>query len=180
MKFPVICTLQKMCLRFLSVLIVLPALSFGAAVKADDGKKDDPAFLSVGAGYYDFNRRKEPGGELRIEYRSDKKFFVFKPFTAASITSTSQGFIGAGVLVDLYLGRRFVVTPSIAPHYYWGGNKKLDLGYALEFRSQLEVAYRFDNRARLGLALSHYSNLRISDINPGTETATVYFSLPLQ
>ena len=51
MKIPVTFILQKMCLRFLAVLIILPALSIGASVKADDGMKDDPAFLSVGAGY---------------------------------------------------------------------------------------------------------------------------------
>lgn len=147
---------------------------------AQDGLKDDPAFLSIGVGYYDFNRQKEQGGEFRIEYRSDKKFGIFKPFAAAAYTSTQQGFIGAGVLIDLFLGRRFVVTPSFAPHYYWGGNSKLDLGNAVEFRSQLEVAYRFDNRSRIGLAISHYSNASLADQNPGTETATIYFSLPLQ
>ena len=154
-------------------------ISLSGAAKADDGLKDDPDFLSIGAGYYDFNRQKEEGGEFRLEYRSDKKFFFFKPFAAASYTSTSQGFIGSGILVDLYLGRRFVLTPSFAPHYYWGGNSKLDLGHALEFRSQLELAYRFDNRSRLGLAISHYSNASIGDTNPGTETATVYYSIPL-
>jgi hypothetical protein len=43
----------------------------------------------------------------------------------------------------------------------------------------LELAYRFDNRSRLGLAVSHYSNASIGDTNPGTETATVYYSIPL-
>ena len=123
---------------------------------------------------------KKLAGNLELSIAQTKSFFVFKPFAAASVTSTSQGFVGAGVLIDLYLGRRVVVTPSFAPHYYWGGNDKLDLGHALEFRSQLEVAYRFDNRSRLGLAISHYSNASIGDTNPGTETATVYFSLPLQ
>ena len=152
--------------------------------KADDGQKDgrtdDPAFLTVGVGAFDFNRKKEKGAEFREEYRSDKKLWVFKPFAAAAYTSTSQGFVGAGVLVDVYFGRRFVMTPSFAPHFYWGGNKKLDLGHEVEFRSQLELAYRFDNRSRLGLAISHYSNASLADKNPGTETATVYFSVPLQ
>jgi lipid A 3-O-deacylase len=153
-------------------------------VKAADGQKDgrtdDPAFLTVGVGAFDFNRKKEKGAEFRAEYRSDKKLWVFKPFAAAAYTSTSQGFVGAGVLVDVYFGRRFVMTPSFAPHFYWGGNKKLDLGHEVEFRSQLELAYRFDNRSRLGLAISHYSNASLADKNPGTETATVYFSVPLQ
>ncbi|MBO34284.1 MAG: lipid A 3-O-deacylase, partial [Rhodospirillaceae bacterium] len=29
-------------------------------------------------------------------------------------------------------------------------------------------AYRFDNRSRLGLAISHYSNASIGDTNPGS------------
>jgi len=165
---------------FSSIIGLAAALLFAVPnAQADDGLKDDPDFLSVGVGYYDFNRQKEEGAEFRLEYRSDKKFFFFKPFLAAAYTSTSQGFVGAGVLIDLYLGRRFVLTPSFAPHYYWGGNNKLDLGHALEFRSQLEFAYRFDNRSRLGVAISHYSNASIGDTNPGTETATVYYSIPL-
>ena len=73
-----------------------------------------------------------------------------------------------------------MLTPSFAPHYYWGDNKKLDLGYALEFRSQLEAAYRFDDRSRLGMAIGHYSNASLGDSNPGTEFLTVYYSIPLQ
>ena len=170
----------KLLIGLLVAFAVMPLVLPAAPVWAQDSKKDDPAFLSFGAGYYDFNRHKETGAEFRVEYRSDKKFAIFKPFAAASYTSTQQGFVGAGVLIDLFLGRRFVMTPSFAPHYYWGGNSKLDLGHALEFRSQLELAYRFDNRARLGGAISHYSNASIGNTNPGTETVTLYYSLPLQ
>lgn len=145
---------------------------------AQDMMKDDPDFLSVGVGWYDFNRQKDQGAEFRLEYRSDYKLWVFKPFAALAYTSTEQGFVGAGILMDLYFGNRWVVTPSFAPHYYWGGNRDLDLGHELEFRSQLEAAYRFDNRSRLGLAISHYSNASIGDTNPGTETLTVYYSIP--
>ena len=149
------------------------------SVNADTARKEDPAFLSVGAGYYDFNRKKETGAEFRVEYRSNKKISIFKPFVSLAATSTSQGFIGAGILLDLFMGRRFVMTPSFAPNYYWGGNKKLDLGHSIEFRSQMEFSYRFDNRSRLGLAITHYSNASIGSTNPGTETGIIYFSLPL-
>ena len=88
--------------------------------------------------------------------------------------------MGAGVLIDLYFGRRIVVTPSFAPHIYFGGDDDLDLDYPLEFRSQLEVAYRLDDRSRLGLAVSHYSNASLGDTNPGTESAMLYYSLPLE
>ena len=140
---------------------------------------DDPDFISLGAGYFDFNRQKDQGAELRLEYRSSKKLWVVKPFAAAAYASPGHGFIGAGILLDIFLGRRFVLTPSFAPHFYWGGDKDLDLGHAVEFRSQLEFAYRFDNRSRLGLAISHYSNAGLGSTNPGTETITLYYSLPL-
>ena len=142
-------------------------------------KKDDPDFLSVAVGTFDFNRQKDEGIEGRLEYRSDKKILFFKPFGAVAYSSSDHGFVGAGLLVDLFFGRRIVVTPSFAPNIYFGGNSKLDLDYWLEFRSQVEIAYRFDNRARLGLAISHYSNSSFGDTNPGTESAMVYYSLPL-
>ena len=159
-------------------------LIFSAVVNAGDVEIDDPALLSLAAGSYDFNRQREEGTEFRAEYRSDRKFksfgLNFKPFAALGYTSTSQGFAGAGMLVDFYLDEHYVLTTSLAPHYYWGGNSDLDLGHDIEFRSQLELAYRFDNRSRLGLAISHYSNAGLGDRNPGTETASVYYSFPLE
>lgn len=143
---------------------------------------DDPATLSIGAGTYDWNRQKDEGIEVRVEYRHDKKFFgMLKPFLAAAVSKndSTQAFLGAGVLMDIYLGKRFVVTPSFAPHLHTGGNNKLDLDYGLQFRSQVEIAYRFDDRSRLGFAVSHYSNASLGKSNPGTESAILYYSHPV-
>ena len=74
----------------------------------------------------------------------------------------------------MFLGRRIVLTPSFAPGYYHEGSG-LDLGHALEFRSQIEFAYRFDDRSRIGVAVSHMSNASIADENPGTESAILYY-----
>lgn len=164
---------------FLASLAVL-AVACASNVRAADGMSDDPAFISLGAGYFDFNRKKDEGGSIRLEYRSDYKLWVFKPFAAIDYATTGHGFVGAGILMDIYFGNRFVLTPSFAPHFYWGGDRKLDLDYPIEFRSQLEAAYRFDDRSRLGLAISHYSNASLGDTNPGTEVLTLYYSVPLQ
>jgi len=143
---------------------------------------DDPAFVSFGAGTYDWNRQKDEGVEVRAEYRHNKKYLgFFKPFVAASVArnSSTSFFVGAGVLADIYFGKRWVLTPSFAPHFYSGGNNKLELDYALEFRSQIELAYRFDDRSRLGMAVSHYSNASLGKTNPGTEAAQIYYSMPV-
>lgn len=162
----------------LTAMSAMTVVGFAAPALADD-----PAFLSVGAGSYDWNRKKDQGIEARVEYRHDKKILgPLKPFVAAALarSDSTQTFLGVGVLMDIYFGNRLVVTPSFAPHYYHGGNKKLDLDYPLEFRSQLEMAYRFDDRSRLGLAVSHYSNASLGKTNPGTESAMLYYSYPVE
>lgn len=164
--------------RGVAVALVGMAGTLGAPGMAS---ADDPDFVSIGAGWFDFNRQKDQGAEFRIEYRSDYKapYVQFKPFLAMGGATSGHFFLGAGILWDVYFGRRWVVTPSFAPHFYTGSDDKLDMGHALEFRSQLEVAYRFDDRSRLGLAVSHYSNAGLGDVNPGTETLSVYYSIPL-
>ncbi len=151
----------------------------GMAGTIGSAQAKDPDFLSFGVGYFDFNRQKDEGAEFRIEYRSDYEFWHLRPFVAAGAATSGHGFLGAGILLDIFLGRRVVVTPSFAPHLYFGGDDALDLDYPLEFRSQIEFAYRFDDRSRLGLALSHYSNAHLSEHNPGTETLSLYYTVPL-
>lgn len=138
---------------------------------------DDPAFLTLSAGAFDIGKD-ETAAEARIEYRHDRKFWLFKPFAGAMATGDG-GFYGyAGVLIDAYWGNRVVTTLSFAPGAYYDGDGK-DLGSTLEFRSQLEVAWRFDDRSRLGLAIGHMSNASIGEDNPGAESLTLNYSIPL-
>lgn len=161
-------------------LLIAAIALIAAAVTAGPARADgDPDFITFGAGWYDFNKRDDAGGEFRLEYRSDEEFYYLKPFAAVAGTSTGSFFVGVGVLMDIYFGRRFVVTPSFAPHFYEQGGADKDLGHELEFRSQLEFAYRFDDRSRLGLSISHYSNASIGDKNPGTETLMLNYSVPI-
>ena len=166
---------HRLAVALMGALLILPV--GGTAHAAED----DPAFLSFAAGSFDWNRQKDTGGEFRLEYRSDEKYLGgLKPFMAAAATTNGNYFVGAGMLMDLYFGRRFVVTPSFAPHVYSGGSNDLDLDYWLEFRSQIEFAYRLDDRSRIGLAVSHYSNASLGDTNPGTESAMLYYSMPIE
>lgn len=163
-----------------SILVAFIIFSFNPVLSQE--KKGDPSFVAVGAGSFDFNRKKDDGLELRIEYRSGQKFrdTIFKPFGAVGYSPNDHTFFGGGLLVDMFFGRRYVLTPSFGPHIYFGGNSKLDLGHKLQFRSQLEFSYRLDDRARLGVAVSHYSNAGLGSKNPGTESLIVYYNYPLE
>lgn len=150
-----------------------------AAAPCGPAAAADPAFLSLGVGYFNVFEGTGEAAAFRLEYRSDLTLWIFKPFAAAAVTSAGSVFIGGGILADIYLGHRLVLSGSFGPFYYAQGASDFDLGYPLEFRSQGELAYRFDNRARLGIAISHYSNGGLGDGNSGSETISLNFAIPL-
>ena len=159
-------------------ILALDVLATGLfGLLAQPVRADDPAFLAFGGGYFDINDDKD-AAEFRIEYRGGKRFWIFKPMVGGMATSdaTIYGFVG--VNVDLFFGRRFVLTPNFAAGLYHDVDGK-DLGHSVEFRSGIELAYRFDNRSRLGVAFHHISNASLDDNNPGTEILAIVYSLPL-
>ena len=70
------------------------------------------------------------------------------------------------------------MLPSFAAGLYEDGDGK-DLGHTVEFRSAIDLAYRFDNRSRLGLSFYHLSNAHLADSNQGTEVLSLIYSVPL-
>ena len=73
--------------------------------------------------------------------------------------------------------RPLVFTPSIGPGLFYRGNGK-DLGSVIEFSTQFELAYAFENQSRISIALSHISNANISSTNPGADNITLYYHIP--
>jgi len=146
-------------------------------VQGGAARAEDPDFLGFTLGYFDVNHQRNDALEARIEYRSDKRFWLFKPFGGIMFNNDAALHGYAGVLIDIYFGRRIVLTPSFAPGIYLHGGSK-DLGYPLEFRSQIEIAYRFDDFSRLALSFNHISNASLGDHNPGVESLAVSYIIP--
>ena len=138
----------RRCTFAFAVLLVLAAVA-GAPGGA---RAEDPAFVSLGLGYYDINRQSDAAADFRLEYRHGEKLWIFKPWVGVEGTSEGTLYAAAGILVDVFFGRRVVVTGSFGAGYYEEGDGK-DLGHELEFRSQIEIAHRFDD---LCLAKSYY------------------------
>lgn len=147
-------------------------------IMAVPAQAQEPDFLSVGAGYYDLFDD-QAAGEARLEYRFDeeRRLWVFTPFVGVMATTDAATYGYAGIGVDVFFGPRWVATPTFAAGIYGNGDGK-DLGNAVEFRSGLEVAYRFDDRSRLGLSFTHISNAGIGDRNPGVESLVLMYSVP--
>ena len=159
----------------LMVAVAPPAFAADGII----GIAKDPAYMTFSGGYFDINRQKDEAVEFALEYRSELHLWGIKPFAHAAYVSNGMSFLGAGVLVDVQVGDNWIIQPSFAPTWWRGKTDDLDLGHALEFRSRLEVAYRFPDQSRLGLAFSHSSNASFGDINPGTETLMLSVSVPV-
>ena len=147
------------------------------APSATPAHSGDTSFITIAGGYYDINDN-EDAGEFRIEWKGRKWFWAIKPIVGLMATTEAAIYGYAGVGWDIYFGRRIVATPSFAAGAYSDGNGK-DLGSVVEFRSALEIAWRFDNESRLGVMFYHLSNAGIDDNNPGTEVLSIGYSLPL-
>lgn len=160
---------------FRGIWLTATALAMLVGARASAG--DDPSFIAFHVGGYDVNDN-ESAGQLNIEFRSGWDDWYVKPFGGVMATTDAALYGYAGIMLDVYFGRRIVFTPNFAVGLYSDGDGK-DLGSVIEFRSGVELAYRFDNRTRLGVAFHHISNASIEDINPGTKTLTLVLSLPL-
>ncbi len=82
-------------------------------------------------------------------------------------------------MLDLELAENFYAVPSFGAGFYEEGDSDKDLDYFLEFRSQIELAYEFQNQQRLGVAFGHISNAGLGDENPGTEILNLYYHVPV-
>lgn len=188
-----------------AVALAVPLLTAGPAFAVDgsgDGTgngSESVDLISVGLGYFDQsfldpefiwfdNPDKGPFEEavdFRLEYRFGKSLVPFtepyaqiKPWVGAEATSDGALYGAGGILIDIPVGS-FVFTPSLGAGLYSEGGGK-ELGSIIEFRSQLEVGYEFDNNSRFGVTYSHISNAGISETNPGTNLIVVYYHIPAE
>jgi len=164
----------------LPIIIALAATVGGSAIYG--GPLDNTPLVSLGAGGFDIfdNAEQDSGMDFRAEYRfGDAWFWNIKPLIAVEATSDGGGGVFGGVVADFLFGeqKNWVVSPSFAAGF-WGEGGGKDMGYPVEFRSQVEAGYRFDNNWRLTGAISHISNAELGDDNPGAEQATVYLHIP--
>lgn len=135
--------------------------------------------LGFGVGYYDIFDSDDNAADFRLEYRSATPcIWKIKPFMGAHITSEGALYGLGGLYADLELSPEWTLTPSLGAGLYSDGDGK-DLGHAVEFRTQIELGYNFQNGSRLSGGLAHISNMGLDDKNPGTEILSLNYYVPI-
>ena len=107
---------------------------------------------------------------VQVEYLPDLEWSGFEPRFGLFLTEESSGYLYAGVGYPFQLAQRWVLTPSVSAGYYHQGAGK-DLGYDLEFYSQLQLNYELSKEAFLGVGFGHISNASLGKHNPGANAA---------
>jgi len=161
-------------------VLALALLASSSALAAEDR-------VVLGLGAFDGIEFDDGSAEARVEYRSGAAlgeglnlswFEGIAPLTGFLVNGDGGVFGYGGLYADLRLTDRVVFTPMGGIGGYASGDGK-DLGGVFQFIVGSELAYEFENRARLGLYVTHLSNAGIHDDNPGTESVLLTVSVPL-
>lgn len=165
---------------FAAVVGAAAALIAGAPAAA---QPDD--LIIVMGGISDISDFDEETFEGRIEYSSGLTDLPLLPFfrgvgPLAGLMVTGKGgvFAYAGIYGDFVIGDRFIIRPEGAIGAFREGGGK-DLGGVFEIHSALTFAYEFDNKARLGITVTHISNTGINGSNPGLDSLLLSYSIPI-
>jgi hypothetical protein len=164
-------------------LVLAAALVSPAEAQITLGSPGDPPHISLGAGAFDITPSKSnsggTAGEVRAEYRFGDVLWFVAPFIGVSGTSDGAFYGYGGFGIDINLTPNLVLTPNVAGGYFARGNGT-NLGSWWEFRSGAELAWRFPDRTRIGVAVHHTSNAGLTKRNPGEQSVMLVYSIPLR
>lgn len=144
-----------------------------------------PDYLSFATGVYNLLQNKWRTWEFDLEYKfhvswlkSPNPYLEFRPLIGALMTLKGTTYFYLGINFDLLFFDHLHFAPGFAAGYFSKGNGR-DLGYPLEFRSGVELAWQFSDWRRLGLHFYHLSNASLGHRNPGEESLVIFYDIPL-
>jgi len=134
--------------------------------------------LNFFTGMFDFSDDKQSSSLLGLQHQNEELFrnsFLGKlsPITGGFFTEKSAFYLYSGVQAEYELGF-LTITPSFAPGYYNYGNGK-DLGYPLEFKSEIQMSFNLSDSSHLGMSYNHISNASLGTKNPGANSYMLNF-----
>ena len=122
---------------------------------------------------FDFSDVKKKATLIGLQHQNDELFresFLGKlsPITGGFLTESNDFYLYSGVQAEYDLGF-LTITPSFAPGYYNYGDGK-DLGYPLEFKTEVQISLNLSDSTHLGMSYNHISNASLGTKNPGANS----------
>tara|TARA_Y100000590_G_scaffold107334_1_gene122142 strand:- start:7518 stop:8054 length:537 start_codon:yes stop_codon:yes gene_type:complete len=169
--------MTKIINKILIVSLAMCLLSI--ASKADDKlnksetKKPKDTEINAFMGLFDFSDHKQKATLFGLQHQNDELFrdsFLgrLSPITGGFVTANSAFYLYTGVQAEYEIGP-LKITPSFAPGYYNYGNGK-DLGYPLEFKTEVQMTLELSDDTEFGMSYNHISNASLGTKNPGANS----------
>ena len=161
--------MKKIASNILITFLALCFTSLGSV--ADENTRDSE--INAYVGNFDFSDVKQRAILFGFQHRNpqlSRETFLGKlsPITGGFITENKALYVYTGAQADFEFGS-FTITPSFAPGYYNQGGGK-DLGYPLEFKSEVQISLDLNDSTRLGASYNHISNASLGSKNPGANS----------
>ena len=166
--------MRKITLTILILFLNLCFVSFESIAEDDSNETE----LNIFTGMFDFSDDKQSSGLLGLQHQNEELFrnsFLGKlsPITGGFLTEKNAFYLYSGVQAEYELGF-LTITPSFAPGYYNYGSGK-DLGYPLEFKSEVQVSLNLSESSHIGMSYNHISNASLGTKNPGANSYMLNF-----
>ena len=171
--------MRKIASTFLIVLISFSFIGFANSADEKIEKIDNnETELNFFTGMFDFSDDNQASGLVGIQHQNDELFrksFLgnLSPITGAFLTEKNAVYLYTGVQGEYELGF-LTITPSFAPGYYNYGNGK-DLGFPLEFKTEVQMSFDINDSTHLGMSYNHISNASLGNKNPGANSYMLNF-----
>ena len=165
-------------LNFNKIILVALAATPFFTQHSNAETKPTKGFLGLSVGLYNVLDGDQHSQDIRIEYRRSKPLFkkiAIKPWVGVMGSTDVSLWLGGGLYYDFTLNDQWSLSPSLGMGTYRNGSNDVDLGHAIEFRSQLELAYQLKSNDKVALAFSHFSNAGLGSSNPGVESLSLYY-----
>ncbi len=159
----------------LLVLLITSCLASFNSIADDSSNETELNFFT---GLFDFSDDKQKSGLFGLEHQNKNLFNKsilgkISPITGGFLTENNAFYLYTGVQAEYELGS-LKITPSFAPGYYNYGNGK-DLGYPLEFKSEIHMSFNLSDSSHLGMSYNHISNASLGTKNPGANSYMLNF-----
>jgi hypothetical protein len=147
---------------------------FNSESFAGGGRK----YISFSTAVFDILQQESTAYEGRIEYQGTEFYSNLKPITGLMLNTDGAVHLYAGIFVDIPITNFLYFSPSFAPGLYLNQKSK-DLYFLLEFRSQIEIAFKLGSEIKVGVSFNHISNASLGKVNPGVESIALTYHFPL-
>ena len=166
--------MRKIASTFFIILISFSFFSFANSADEEIEKiNNNETELNFFTGMFDFSDDKQASGLVGFQHQNDdlfRKSFLgnLSPISGGFLTEKNAIYLYTGVQAEYELGF-LTITPSFAPGYYNTGSGK-DLGYPLEFKSEVQMTFNLSDDTHFGMSYNHISNASLGSKNPGANS----------